>query len=147
MENNAARTAFDVLIQLHKQPADADVTAKLFTQMLDLNNVDVNGSFRNKQTLLHKCALENAPAMFTLLLDVDKLDMNIQDDDGNTALMYAVHHMDVKVMARLLHNPQCDVTLLNNKHQSVVDVMTASPYVLINVRRRVQSSREEDGQQ
>lgn len=41
-------------------------------------------------------------------------DVNIQDDDGSTALMCASEHGHIDIVKLLLTKPECDVTLTDN---------------------------------
>ena len=102
--------------------------------MLALPNVDVNTAYRNGETLLHKCAVAQTPLLFRQLLDLATLDVNAQDDAGCTALMYAVQHMTLPLVAHLLQLPHCDVQRRNKKGQTVADVIKASSTVDENVR-------------
>lgn len=50
--------------------------------------------------------------MVTMLLDAGA-DINIQDEDGSTALMCAAEHGRVDVIKHLLSHPDCD-SLIND---------------------------------
>jgi KN motif and ankyrin repeat domain-containing protein len=41
-------------------------------------------------------------------------DINLQDDDGSTALMCASEHGHIEIVNLLLTHPDCDVTLTDN---------------------------------
>lgn len=51
--------------------------------------------------------------MVDLLLDAGS-DVNLQDEDGSTALMCAIEHGHTEIVKSLINNPDIDITLKDN---------------------------------
>lgn len=57
--------------------------------------------------------------MVELLLD-SGADINIQDDDGSTALMCAAEHGHIDIVKFLLAQPECDLTITDSVSATLI---------------------------
>lgn len=105
----------------------------------DVNCVDING-----RTALHSACLrhnpyqETAPQYLMTLLAVEDIDLDIQDTQGYTALMYAGKRKDVGIFKALL-KAGADATLTNNAGQTVLDMVSEDGYLAQLVTKSIAS--------
>ncbi|XP_016997404.2 KN motif and ankyrin repeat domain-containing protein 2 isoform X2 [Drosophila takahashii] len=106
--NNAGYTSV-MLVSLAKlkQPSHRTVVERLF-KMADVNI----RAKKHCQTALMLAVSHGNGDMVNMLLDAGA-DINIQDEDGSTALMCAAEHGRVEVIKHLLSHPDCD-SLVND---------------------------------
>jgi len=50
------------------------------------------------------------------------VDLNIQDENGNTILMYVVESNDIPISKKLLRNPNININLKNNEGDTALDI-------------------------
>ncbi|XP_016974108.1 KN motif and ankyrin repeat domain-containing protein 3 isoform X5 [Drosophila rhopaloa] len=106
--NNAGYTSV-MLVSLAKlkQPSHRTVVERLF-KMADVNI----RAKKHCQTALMLAVSHGNGDMVNMLLDAGA-DINIQDEDGSTALMGAAEHGRIDVIKTLLSHPDCD-SLVND---------------------------------
>jgi KN motif and ankyrin repeat domain-containing protein len=85
-------------------PEHQTVVRRLFK----LSDVNIRAS-KNSQTAL-MLAVSHGNFLITTLLVEASADINIQDDDGSTALMCAAEHGYEDIVKFLLAQPDCDST-------------------------------------
>lgn len=79
---------------------------------LNPNEIDENG----KTTLMNLIIKGYYPAFKRLLSQVENI--NVRDDDGNTALNYAIMHNRQKMVLDLLEIEDINTTIINNENKS-----------------------------
>lgn len=119
---------------------------ELAEELFQLSNVDVNtrigsctdvkdsGTFVKSKctkgmTVLHVACKysDKSSNVVCKLLQHDKVDVNIQDSDGHTCLMYAVQHQSLYAVQAILSHPSiCDINLKNSQGETVLDIVQKS---------------------
>jgi ankyrin repeat protein len=84
---------------------------KLVESCPDAPYVDVHA-----RTCLHEAVLKNRMKFVEFILKESKLSklINMQDNDGNTALHLAVQECNTKMVGALLRHPHIDISVVNN---------------------------------
>ncbi len=77
--------------------------------------IDVNKQHKYGYTELIKAIINNGGFYYIKLLLDDKADVNIQDDNGNTALIWAVKCKNIDI-ARLLIKYNANIDIANNEN-------------------------------
>jgi len=78
-------------------------------RLFKLSDVNIRAS-KNQQTAL-MLSVSHGNFLITTLLVEAGADINIQDDDGSTALMCAAEHGFGDIVKYLLAQPECDSTI------------------------------------
>lgn len=95
-------------------------------------------------TLLHiacKYADKDLAALCKFLQN-EEINVNIQDNEGNTALMYAVKHQGPFVVQGILNHPsECDLSLKNHESQTVHDILASLEEVNKDVKTLLKEFR------
>jgi ankyrin repeat protein len=143
--NYAARWAFDTFIKalLEDEALNINIqnsygntalfeSYKSTTQLLLADErIDVN--IRNKKgetPLIRQIDFElnggelpvEKGGVYLLIAD-KRVNVNLQDNEGNTALHCAIHPKGDDIMKHLLERPDIDITILNNRGKSALDII------------------------
>ena len=91
--------------------------------LLACSNVDVNLRNSKQETALIKaCRLRadrpNFPDFVRTILQIPGIDPNLQDENGDTALLWAIKNSAVEAAVALLSSPKVHVHPQNNKKQN-----------------------------
>ncbi|MFA6066694.1 MAG: ankyrin repeat domain-containing protein [Candidatus Babeliaceae bacterium] len=88
----------------------------------DVNALDSKGM----TALMHAIIVEGANKFIKTLLSSKTININIQDTDGDTALMMAASRRDSAAIRSLLNNNKIDFTLKNKANHTVLDIAEAA---------------------
>lgn len=121
-----------------------------FAEML----LDVNPKFKNQSdnqgaTLLHSAVLHRFPEGSISFLIHNGWDLNAQDSDGKTALMYALEENDNSDILQLFFElPQFDITLQDHAGRNVVRYARRYyPYFVNSLQERLEQVQESNSAQ
>ncbi|MHB1949536.1 MAG: ankyrin repeat domain-containing protein [Gammaproteobacteria bacterium] len=73
---------------------------------------DINPKIANQTYLVHRAAQQSNPEVIKLFFN-DQVNINIQDDKGNTALHLAIKTRNFAVFQELISNPNVDINIKN----------------------------------
>lgn len=78
----------------------------IINYLVDTNKIDINMNFKGLN-LLHMAAILNNVEMGKFL--IEKIDINILDDQKHTPLMYAIKNHSIEFINFLLHQSKTDI--------------------------------------
>lgn len=96
---------------------DLDTGVARITVILKYTNFEQSSLPYGEKTLLHYAAKQGRDLMVSSLLDLKVIDIDAQDDSGNTALHYCVEKNDLRSVEKLCANG-CKVNLANSEGQT-----------------------------
>jgi len=103
---------------------------EIVKMLIDIPNVNVNQRHKTGQNILHYLCGElydqYDPEIFQSIIDCERLDINAQDYDGDTALMTACKNESKEAVVLLIKNEMVDTDLSNNAGQTPYDKAIAS---------------------
>lgn len=87
-----------------------------------------------------RCSQKASYVYIQIKIDKDNVDIDEQDINGNTALMYAIYYNNIDIVKLLLDN-NCDITIKNNVQNNAL--MIASKYKMIEIVELMEQKTEE----
>ena len=94
----------------------------LFNALIESGQIDFRTRIKNRmnQTFLHVAAMSRKSEFLRELMNIDSIDVNSVDDDGNTPLIFAVKNMRSENIKILFTNNNLDYLKTNNNGVSVL---------------------------
>jgi len=95
---------------------------KTIKELLKHEDIDVNILSTNNITTL-MIVINSSVDIVNLLLQCPKIDINLQDWNGNTALMYCCKQMNIErvdIIKKILQHPKIDINLYNKCGQTAL---------------------------
>lgn len=101
---------------------------KVALELLKDPRIDINKqSLDSKKTPFMICATHNQVSLIDLLLADNKLNLNLTDSEGNTALIQACKDGYSNTVEKILKRIDVDVNILNNREKTALDYSLHSP--------------------
>jgi E3 ubiquitin-protein ligase mind-bomb len=96
-------------------------------ELVKRNDVDVNLKNNQNQTALHLTSVMKDIPIYLFRIILEKsTDVNAQDENGNTALHWAIMSKSEIATNQLLNYNDADVTIKNHKNQTAFDLCSES---------------------
>ena len=88
---------------------------------------DVNYQDKKGYTLLHVATKRNNPEAILTILQCSKVNPNLKNTHGRTALLESVKQVKMKALEALLKSEKVDLDEPDNEHDSLDDYVTGAP--------------------
>ena len=88
---------------------------------------DVNYQDKKGYTLLHVATKRNNPEAILTILQCSKVNPNLKNTHGRTALLESVKQVKMKALEALLKSEKVDLDEPDDEHDSIDDYVTGAP--------------------
>ena len=121
--DNFGESLLSYFIDKQVKPKNLDEFMKQMAFLTFLKKKGLNLSHRNpnngRTAIMQGIMRQNQNFWLRLLIESDEIDNNIQDNEGKTALMYAIERKNIELIEKLLE--KTDRSIRDNKGQTALD--------------------------